>query len=107
MTEFYSRKVILLIVVTELLQVKKKKEKMPDDLITLAQAAKLKGYKSASAISQLIRRGHIRRYEQFEKPLVSQSEVLTYEPVKPGPKPKASGMDGKVTVKPSKKASKK
>jgi hypothetical protein len=62
---------------------------MPNDLITLNEAARLRGYGDSSAISQLIRRGHIRRYEAYGKPLVSRSEVEKYEPVKPGPKVKS------------------
>lgn len=69
---------------------KKKREapKLPDDLITLNEAAELRGYADSSAINQLIRRGRINRYEVYGKPLVSRSEVEKYVPVKPGPKPK-------------------
>ncbi len=59
---------------------------MPDDLITLDKAAELRGYSDSSAISQLIRRGHINRYELYGKPLVSRAEVKSYKPVRPGPK---------------------
>lgn len=62
----------------------KRKKDMPDDLITLGAAARLRGYKDASAIGQLIRRGHVRRYEAYGKPLVSRSEVLGYVPDKGG-----------------------
>lgn len=67
-----------------------KNTKMPKDLITLDEAAELRGYKDTSAIIQLIRRGRITRYEMYGKPLVSRSEVLKYEPSKGGrpPKPK-------------------
>lgn len=57
---------------------------MPNDLITLTEAAELRGYTDASAINQLIRRGHVRRYEMYGKPLVSRSEVLKYSPSKGG-----------------------
>jgi hypothetical protein len=65
-----------------------KTEKMPKDLITLTEAAALRGYNDSSAINQLIRRGHIKRYEMYGKPLVSRSEVENYVPTKPGPKSK-------------------
>ena len=59
---------------------KKQGDELPDDLMPLGDAAKLKGYVDSSAINQLIRRGRIRRYEVYGKPLVSQSEVLAYNP---------------------------
>ena len=55
-------------------------DELPNDLITLGDAAKLKGYADSSAINQLIRRGRIQRYEFYGKPLVSRSEVLAYNP---------------------------
>jgi hypothetical protein len=67
---------------------KKVVAEMPDDLITLNDAARLRGYSDSSAVSQLIRRGYIRRFEMYGKPLVSRSEVENYVPTKPGPKPK-------------------
>lgn len=86
---------------------------MPDDLITLGDAARLKGYADSSAINQLIRRGRVQRYEVYGKPLVSKSEVIAYDPDenKGGRPPKseaASGQGGSVVVKKvSKKSSKK
>ena len=68
-----------------------KKKKMPEDLITYPEAARQKGYKNSSAISQLIRRGHIRRYDLHGRPFVSLSEVMAYEPEKPGPKSRKAG----------------
>jgi hypothetical protein len=59
---------------------KKQDNVLPEDLITLGDAARLKGYKDSSAINQLIRRGRIQRYEVYGKPLVSRSEVNAYNP---------------------------
>jgi hypothetical protein len=82
---------------------KKHGNELPNDLVTLGDAAKLKGYADSSAINQLIRRGRIQRYEVYGKPLVSRSEVLAYNPDenKGGRPPKA-----KVGEKVSKKSSK-
>jgi hypothetical protein len=71
-----------------------KKKEAPADLITLAEAAELRGYSDSSAINQLIRRGHINRYEMYGKPLVSRSEVLAYQQGKPGPVPESSKKKG-------------
>jgi hypothetical protein len=73
---------------------------MPKDLITMRDAADLRGC-TIGAISKLVSRGRITGYPQYGKTLVSRSEVEKYMPVKPGPKP--SGTDGKVNVKSSKK----
>ena len=79
------------------------------DLITLSEAAELKGYKDVSAISHLVKRGRLRSEVRFGKTLVYRSDVLAFVPDKGGrpPKPKASGTAGKVNVKPSKRGSKK
>ncbi len=65
---------------------KKVKRQTPKDLITLDEAARVRGYADSSGISQLIRRGHVRRFEMYGKPLVSRSEVEKYTPTKPGRK---------------------
>jgi excisionase family DNA binding protein len=67
---------------------KKKGEEMPDDLITITEAAELKGV-SISTISHAVRRGRITRYEKYGKTLVSRSEVVNYEGVRGWPKGKA------------------
>jgi hypothetical protein len=64
--------------------------KRDEDLITLTEAAELRGYKDVSAISQLVRRKRLRSVERFGKTLVYRSEVLAFEPSKGG-RPKASG----------------
>ncbi len=53
---------------------------MPKDLISLGEAASLRGYADSSAIHKLIARGRINRYEVYGKPLVSRAEVLKYDP---------------------------
>jgi hypothetical protein len=78
-----------------------KKQAMPDDLITLTEAAELKGYADVSAVNHLIRRGRIQSFQFYGKTLVSRSEIECYQPAKPGPKPK----DEKAKV--SKKSDKK
>jgi predicted XRE-type DNA-binding protein len=56
-----------------------------DDLITQAQAAKLRGV-SRAAISDLIKRGRLRSKVMFDRALVYRNEVVNFEPKKPGPK---------------------
>lgn len=72
------------------------KKNQDEDLITMTEAAELRGYKGVSAISQLIARGRISSVERFGKTLVYRSEVLTYEPDKGGrpPKPKDEAVKG-------------
>lgn len=67
---------------------KKKQADEPGDLITYKDAADLRGYADSSAISRLVARGHLRKFEKYGKPLVSKAEVKAYRPGKPGPKPK-------------------
>jgi excisionase family DNA binding protein len=55
------------------------------DLITQAEAAKLRGV-SRAAIQGLIQRGRLRIVEVAGRPLVLKSEVLKFEKEKPGPK---------------------
>ena len=61
-----------------------------DELITLSEAAELRGYKDVSAISQLVRRGRLRSTERYGKTLVYHSEVLAFKPSKGGRPPKAT-----------------
>jgi hypothetical protein len=75
---------------------KKTIESDESELITLTEAAKLRGYKDVSAISQLVRRGRLRSAERFGKTLVYRSEVLAFEPSKGGrPSKQASKKGGK------------
>ena len=63
---------------------KKRDAPMPDDLITLNEAAELRSYADVSAVSRLIKRGHLRVYERYGRKLVSRSEVKAYKPSKGG-----------------------
>lgn len=57
-----------------------------DDLITQADAARLRGVTRA-AIGYLIAQGRIQTYERYGLRFVSRREVEQYEPLKPGPRP--------------------
>ena len=59
-----------------------------DDLITQAEAARLRGVTRA-AIGYLIAQGRIRIFERYGMRFVSRREVEGYEPLKPGPRPLA------------------
>ena len=59
-----------------------------EDLITQAEAARIRGVTRA-AIGYLIAQGRIQTYERYGMRLVSRREVTEYEPLKPGPNPKA------------------
>lgn len=59
----------------------------PDDLITQAEAARLRGV-TRSAIGYLISKDRLTVYERFGVPFLSRSEVMNYQPLKPGPAPK-------------------
>ena len=69
-----------------------------NDLITQAEAAKLRGV-ALSSIDSLVSRGRLRYVEMFGKRLVYRSEVLAFERMKTGPKPKAAKKGGKKRVK--------
>ncbi len=56
-----------------------------DDLITQAEAARLRGV-TRSAIQSLVQRGRLRSVEKFGRNLVYRSEVVAFERDKPGPK---------------------
>lgn len=56
-----------------------------DDLITQAEAARLRGV-TRSAIQGLVQRGRLRSVEKFGRQLVYRSEVIAFEKDKPGPK---------------------
>ena len=62
----------------------KKEEAIPDDLITLQDAAALRGYADVSAMSRLIERGRVRVFEKYGRKLVSRAEVSGYRPSKGG-----------------------
>lgn len=68
-----------------------KKKKVPEDLITLPEAAALRGV-GVSAVSRLISRGRIQSYEMFGRKLVSKSELKAYRPAKGG-RPKKGGRE--------------
>ena len=63
-------------------------QQVPEDLITQAEAARLRGVTRA-AIGYLIAQGRLETYERYGLRFVSQNEVLNYAPLKPGPSPKA------------------
>ena len=58
------------------------------DLITIAEAARLRGV-SRAAISELVRRGRLRSTEMFGRVLVYRSEIENFQKQKPGPKTEA------------------
>jgi hypothetical protein len=64
--------------------VKKKVEAEPDDLITLQEAAELRGYADVSAVTRLIQRAPLRVFEKYGRKLVSRAEVEAYQPAKGG-----------------------
>jgi hypothetical protein len=64
----------------------KKRDDMPEDLITITEAASVRGVQVA-AISKLIERGRITGYQKYGKTLVSLSEIKKYRPGTPGRKP--------------------
>ena len=64
----------------------------PTDLISQADAARLRKV-TRSAIGYLVTEKRIGVYERYVMPLVSEAEVLAYEPLKPGPKPKGEQRD--------------
>jgi hypothetical protein len=68
-----------------------------EDLITQAEAARLRGV-TRSAIAYLITQGRLHTYERFGITFVSRHEVESYEPLKPGPRPR-SKTNGAATAK--------
>jgi len=70
---------------------KKADNEEPDDLITLQDAAGLRGYADVSAVSRLIERGRLRVFEKYGRKLVSRAEVEAYEPSKGGRPPEKKG----------------
>jgi len=60
------------------------------DLITQAEAAKLRGVRGSS-INGLVKRGRLLSVELFGKRLVYRSQVLTFERMKTGPKAAKKG----------------
>jgi predicted DNA-binding transcriptional regulator AlpA len=69
-------------------------KEVEDDLITQAEAARLRGV-TRSAITYLITQGRLPTHERYGMRFVSRREVLEYEPMKPGPTPKAAKKGGK------------
>ena len=80
-----------------------------EDWITQTEAAELRGL-SVQVVHNWVRRGRVRTTERYGKTLVSRADVLAYNPVENRggrpPKPKASGTNGRVKVKPGKKGKK-
>ena len=68
---------------------KKQAEELPDvdDLITLQEAAEIRG-RTTAALSELVRRGRLRSYEMFGRKLVSRREVEAFEDSRGWPKGK-------------------
>lgn len=64
--------------------VKKKSADEPDDLITLQEAAEVRGYADVSAVSRLIERAGLRVFEKYGRKLLSRAEVEAYQPAKGG-----------------------
>jgi predicted DNA-binding protein YlxM (UPF0122 family) len=62
----------------------KQKETDFGDAITLSEAARLRGV-SRNAISSLVKRGRLHSKRIFNNVVVSRSEVLAFERMKPGP----------------------
>jgi excisionase family DNA binding protein len=56
-----------------------------EDLITVTEAAELRGI-SRQAIHALIQRGRLRSVEMFGRVLVYRSEIESFEKETPGPK---------------------
>jgi excisionase family DNA binding protein len=57
--------------------------RLPDDLITQAEAARVRGV-SSEAIGKLIRRGRLRAYEVAGNKLLSRREVENFEKLPAG-----------------------
>jgi hypothetical protein len=75
----------------------KKKTSEPDDLITLQEAATLRGYSGVSSVSRLISRGHVEVDERYGRKLVSRAEVKAYKPAKGGRPKVGTGGVGKAS----------
>lgn len=56
------------------------------DLVTVTEAAKLRGV-SRAAIHELVQRGRLRAERRFGRVLLYRSEIESFEKEKPGPKP--------------------
>ena len=67
----------------------KKKEKSVigniDELITVTEAAQLRGV-SRAAIHELVQRGRLRSEKRFGRVLLYRNEVTEFEKSRPGPK---------------------
>ncbi|MBK7598089.1 MAG: hypothetical protein IPL01_11035 [Acidobacteria bacterium] len=60
----------------------------PDELISQATAARIRGVDRA-AIADLIKRGRLRTRAVDGVNYVFRSEIINFQPRKPGPRPKA------------------
>ena len=86
----------------------KKNEESFNDLISISEAARLRGV-SHAAIQNLIRRGKLSSVEIGGRRFLRRTEVDAYkpEPIGRPPKPeKASGTDGRVIIKTDKSSGK-
>lgn len=63
----------------------KEDEDVMSDLISQAEAARIRGV-SRAAIRDLIRRGRLRSFNLAGRELVYRSEIESFEKVPPGPK---------------------
>ena len=72
----------------------------PDDLITQAEAARLRGV-TRSAIGYLIAQNRLRTYERFGMRFVSRAEVDGFERLKPGRRRKSPSTGKSATVQKS------
>jgi excisionase family DNA binding protein len=77
---------------------KKKEAKGMSDLISIAEAARVRGV-SYGAIRDLVDRGRLAVVEVGGRRFVSKSAVRSFKAEKGGRGRKASGTDGKVKVK--------
>lgn len=76
----------------------------PNDLISQADAAKLRGVSRAS-INELVTRGRLRTVEIGGKPYLYRKEVENFEPDKGGRKPKTESARSKTGRRTPKRAS--
>ena len=76
-----------------------------EDLITQAEAARLRGV-SRAAIAELIARGRLTGVSLLGKVWVKRSEILSFEKDKPGPREKRAGVEERKPDRPPKAARK-
>ena len=68
-----------------------------DDLITQAEAARLRGV-SRAAIAELIARGRLTGVSLLGKVWVKRSEIISFEKDKPGPREKKESVPRRKTA---------